>query len=213
MLYFAIILKTVLSWPVAAFAIAFLFKDTLPNSLINLLRRRVTLEGFGFKAEVDAQEQQLSGGENPAERKLAETQALEPSSRKAVNDMESMLRADLANIDPQRKESVLIRALAETRMTAGHEYTYNRIFGSQILALRQLNTVIHATVEDARIFFQPLPDRFPIIYKNYSFEQWLDFLRSSGLLIRDGQIIKITDIGRDFLIYITEKQLFEGKAG
>ena len=213
MLYFTVILKTILSWPVAAFAIAFLFKKTLPNALYNLFSRRVTLEGFGLKAEVDAQEQQRSGGENPVERKLPTSQAIAPSNRKVINDMEAAIKIDLTNTDADKKEAVLIRALAETRLTAGHEFTYNRIFGSQIVFLRQLNSMSHVTIDQARSFLEPYIVQNPLIYNNFGFEQWIAFLRNSGLIIKEDKFLRIGDIGRDFLFYLTEMQLFEGKVG
>jgi hypothetical protein len=171
------------------------------------------LEGFGIRAEIDVQDRQQTAGENPVDRKLPEPQALEPSNRIAVNEMELRLKADLASIDVNKREAVLVRALAEARMTSGHEFTYNRIFGSEILALRRLNAITHATVDNAREFFQPFREQFPLIYNNYDFDRWLGFLKNSGLISQEGLILKITEIGRDFLVYLTEKRLFEGKAG
>ena len=51
------------------------------------------------------------------------------------------------------------------------------------------------------------------IYASFGFDGWLGFLINSGLVIQDGEVLRISDVGRDFLFYLTEKRLFEGNAG
>lgn len=93
-----------------------------------------------------------------------------------------------------------MRALAHSRLEAGHEFTYNRIFGSQIAALERLNEVGRATVDIAREFFRPYAEQ-PQVYSNYGFDGWLGFLKGSGLIVQTGNVLEISDFGRDFLMY------------
>jgi hypothetical protein len=153
----------VLSWPVAAVFIALAYKPELLKALPDFLRRKLKVEGFGIKAEIDAAEQQKAA-ENPADEKLPEKQALDPSPRLAVNLVEARLHSDLLVIDPAKREAVLVRALADARLSGGHEFTYNRIFGSQILALRRLNSAGQATVDNAREFYKSAEEQNPHLY-------------------------------------------------
>lgn len=70
-----------------------------------------------------------------------------------MNSIEALLIKQLESIPANLTVATLQRALAETRLRAGHEYTYNRIFGSQILGLRGLDEASVATVGEAAKFF------------------------------------------------------------
>ena len=111
------------AWPIAVVLVALSFKPGLLAVLPSFGRRKIELEGMGFKAKIDAAEQQQ--GENPATEKLPETPALDPSPRPTVNIIETRLRDQLKGIEAGKREAVLVRALAQTRLEAGHEFTYN----------------------------------------------------------------------------------------
>lgn len=202
-----------LAWPIAAVIIVLSFKVELRSFLPTFLRRKMEIElPGGFKAKIDVAEQQQ--GDNPAAAPTLDNQKpiLDPSPRLAVNIIEGRIRRESESIDPTKKEQILLRALAQSRLQAGHEFTYNRIFGSQILGLKRLNEAGRATVDDARQFFKLYADQFPQIYANYGFDGWLGFLKSNTLITQTGNTIEITDFGRDFLLYLTEARLPENKA-
>lgn len=200
------------AWPIAVVIIALGFKPELITGLPAFLRRKMEIDAFGVKAKIEAAEQQQAVKANPATEKLSQSPALQPSSRPPINIMEARLRADLETIDADKKQGVLLRALAVARVEYGHEFTYNRIFGSQIAALKRLNEVGQATADQAREFFKPYAERFPQIYDSYGFDGWLGFLKGSGLVIQNGNAFEISDFGRDFLFYLTDRRLMEGKA-
>jgi hypothetical protein len=176
-----------------------------------LFRGKWELEGFGLKAKIDAAEQQQSAAENPATEKQPTSTALEPSPRATVNIIEKEVRDTLTRIEAGKREAVLVRRLAETRLIAGHEFTYNRIFGSQILALKRLNVAGRPTIDDARQFFDSVKKQHPLFYSTYSFEGWLGFLLKSALIVQNDNVLEITDFGRDFLVYLTERRIPEDK--
>ena len=47
----------------------------------------------------------------------------------------------------------------------------------------------------------------PKSYKDYPYENYLDFLKQNGLITMQNDNISITDIGKDFLRYIVEANL------
>lgn len=111
-----------MAWPIAVVIVALSFKPGLLSALPSLFRGRFEVEGLGFKAKIDAAEQQ-GAGVNPATEKLPETPAPLPPPRPAVNIIETRLRDQLKGIDAGKRKSVLVCALAGSRLEAGHEFT------------------------------------------------------------------------------------------
>jgi hypothetical protein len=204
-------LAKALAWPIAAVIIVLSFKVELRSFLPPFLRRKMEIElPGGFKAKIDVAEQQQ--GDNPTATALdVRKPTLDPSPSPAVNIIETRIRRESENIDAAKKEAILVRALAQSRLQAGHEFTYNRIFGSQILGLKRLNEAGRATIDDAREFFKPYAEQFPQIYANYGFDGWLGFLKNNSLITQTGNTIEITDFGREFLFYLTAARLVENK--
>ena len=220
-------------WPFALVFLAVDFEPELRAALSSLLRRKVDFEGLGLKVAVHEPEQQQTAkdaedvygvpplitgpAENPSierpliERPSIEKQSLDPSPRPAVTRIENELRDALKTIDPGKEGAVLLRSLAEARLERGHEAVYNRIFGSQIEFLKRLNEVPHLTVDQAREFFKPYADQFPQVYSKYSFDAWLNYMTVNALAARNGDDLEISEIGRDFLVYIINQRLPEKK--
>jgi hypothetical protein len=203
-----------IAWPCAFVIVALSFKPLLVSVLPSFERRKIELEVLGVRATIDAAEQQQSVAENPATEKLPAARILDPSPRPAVNIIETRFRDELSKIEAaERREPILVRALALSRLEAGHEFIYIRIFGSQIAGLKRLNEAGRATVDDAREFFKPYAEKFPQLYTNYGFDGWLGFLKSAYLIQQDGNVLQITEFGRDFLMHLTERRLAENKIG
>jgi len=54
----------------------------------------------------------------------------------------------------------------------------------------------------------------PILYSNYTFDQWLNFMLSQLLIVFvDGNAVGITVRGREFLKYVVQEALPLNKAG
>ncbi len=200
------------AWPIALVVVGIIFKADLKALLSSLGNRQWSLKvPGGFEAIVATSEQQQ--GKNPAEEKVALLiESLAPSQRPAVNIIETRIRNDLESVETSKRDSVLLRALAQSRLEAGHEFTYNRIFGSQIAVLKRLNEAGRATIEDAQQFFELYAKQYPEVYNNYGFRGWLGFLSSNALVSQQDNIFQITEFGRDFWTYLTEKRLAENKS-
>jgi hypothetical protein len=173
----AVDLVRVAAWPSVVVVLAPKFEPELRNVLSSLLRREVKVEALGvISASIGTAVAEQAAAENPAADKLSQTSSLDPSPRPAVNRIENDMRGQLKAIDPGKREAVLLRTLSETKVIQGHEYIYNRIFGSQIGFLKRLNEVHRITVDQARGFFKHYADQFLPTYSNYSFESWLKFM-------------------------------------
>jgi hypothetical protein len=172
-----------LGWPIVTVIVTLLLKGEMFTFLRSILQRNFEFElPGGFKGKVDAAEQQKSADQNPAAKELT-VAAPAPSQSPALNRIVIELQNVLITIDKQAREATLVHALAEVRLRAGHEFVYNRIFGSQISALKRLNEVGQATIDDTQQFFKPYAEQFPQLYSKYGFDKWAGFLESNGLIV------------------------------
>jgi hypothetical protein len=209
-LWFAVQLVKTLAWPVVAALAAWFWRPPIGELLKSFSKRKMAVEALGAKLSLEAAEKQQTETGNPAIPVPAV--ALLPEARAAVASIEREIQAtlDAANVEPAQQRGQLIRALAEARVHGSHEWVYNRIFGSQIAALRALNSRGIVTVSDANQFFDGYLEKYPIHHGN--FEPWLSFLLNSGLVERVGALgLRTTALGRDFLVYLTEMGLTDEK--
>lgn len=201
------------AWPVAVTLIAFWYRPAGPglwNTLRELVGRDWKLAGYGVSVEARGASTRLQS-ETLEQPSLPASVVLEPSPFPALTVIETRVRKQVEDMLPERREPGLIRALAANQLMRGHEFVYNRIFGSQILGLKRLNEAGVVTIEDARSFFQPVAQAHPEMYRNYTFEQWLNFLAANELVEQHGDTLAITIFGRDFLRYLTDARMPEAK--
>jgi hypothetical protein len=130
----------------------------------------------------------------------------------AFMQLRAFLGERVATIPPAEQLNTVLDALTVERLKFNHEFVYNRIFGSQLNALRQLLTVDHATDADARRHFQeyvvPLAPEF---YKTFPYERWVGFLVRTGLVDQEGDTYRINAFGIDFLHYLVIARFPENK--
>ena len=203
------IVKAVM-WPVAAVIIACVFKADVRGLLPRL--RRVGPGGVELDP-ADAQKSAVVEATTTEPGKLKEFPGMMRTP--AIERVEHLLLASFAktNVKPEEREAFLLRLLAQSQLEAAFERIYRLIFGTQISGLRWLNERGHITVDEAREFFKPFEAQNPDYYKDYGFDGWLRFLISNELVARNGDVIEIADLGRDFLMYLTARRLPENKQG
>jgi hypothetical protein len=212
-LTFGVEFSKAVAWPIAVAIMAWPLKKLLAE-VLRFPNREVNVEGFGVKAKIGPAEQQRSTEENPAkpETPVALPPPL-PEPSVAVKVLEDSMRANLpSNQTPSQQNEYLLRLLADTRIRAGHEFVYNRIFGSQIAALKALDENGGATVAEARVFFEPYAKQFPQVYDTYGFEGWLGFLTANALVLQTDEWLTASEYGHDFLVYLRTARLTEAKA-
>ncbi len=129
---------------------------------------------------------------------------------------EELIRNDLSEmkLDKHTPEAfdLLIHHLAYTQTVSTAERVYRTIFGSQIATLKILNTSGTRSREHLKQIYGVAMANFPQLYQNYSFQDWLKFLLSQGLLgTNDQETFFITDDGKEFLKWITEAGVNENK--
>ena len=93
------------------------------------------------------------------------------------------------------------------------------IFGSQILALKEINIRTFITVAQAQGIYGMAEQAFPDLYSTFAFKNWGRFLIDQGLVVipddpaTDDSKIFLTPAGKDFLFFLTGRGLPENKGG
>lgn len=189
------------AWPFAASWIAYYFRDAIVAQLPRVTKvGPVTLDPLPSQANVSAPK----------------------VNSDAIKKVEAAIPVDLLKegeiiiqgLFPNSHDSELLTLSSGLLIGGLFERTYNFIFGSQILLLERLNSS-PLSMDDLKQFYERARDAFPEIYKNYTFEQWLNFLESFTLITRtqDGSLFAITPRARGFLRYIIDNGYTTQKAG
>jgi hypothetical protein len=83
--------------------------------------------------------------------------------------------------------------------------------------LLQANTASPPDLARARALYEQAKAAFPQFFPTFSFENWIAWPVHRGLISREGDAdtatFKITPIGQDFLHYLINNGLTEGKQG
>jgi hypothetical protein len=199
-------------WPLAAVIVAIVYKMEFRSLLPRLRKAGPT------GVEFDPAQQQASvtaGGAPPAPGQLREFPGLVRTP--VIEQVERQLHANLGgltNLSDEEKRDLLVRVLAQTQLEAAFDRTYNIIFGSQIVLLRRLNDLGRMSLADARAFYDTYAvAKFPEVYSQYSFDQWIHFLSNNFLVTLGDGFVEATELGRNFLVHLTNRRLTEYKPG
>lgn len=117
-------------------------------------------------------------------------------------EVETSFRNGLAAYPPNEREAVTMQLLATGLISYMYDKTWWSIYKSQLLALQELNTRA-LRMEDLKVFYDEAAEQSPQPYANYSFEQWLGYMKNEVLVLdQPGNSIGITVRGKDFLKYL-----------
>lgn len=193
-----------LVWPLVVITLVYWFRSEIRVLIPKL--KRAGPEGVEFES---TERQQAASVSPPGELKQLPGISRTP----AIERVERVLRANINQQYPHatEREDHLTRFLAEAHLVAHFERTYRIIFGSQIDGLKILNQRGDVPENEAREFFQQVQQKYPEVYRTYGYDDWLGFLLRRDLIERRNGNIVLTDIGRDFLLYMTTCGLFENK--
>jgi len=119
--------------------------------------------------------------------------------------------------DPREREKVLLRFLASARASFHFERVYRLIYGSQIEALKYL--VSRGAGGIPKTELKPLYDAaaqsYPLIYPKVTFDDWVRFLQTTGLIDVDpqGNVVRLSLSGREFLKHLVDMGYSEDNIG
>lgn len=107
---------------------------------------------------------------------------------------------------------VLLRHLAGSQLLLTFEKIHTIIFGSQIRLLRLLNSSSHEiSEEDIFQYFSNIKQQFSETLNSWGVEDYLSFLYSSLLITKQDNNIYLTNLGVEYLVWVTRNGITENK--
>jgi len=123
----------------------------------------------------------------------------------AVEAREKVLEEALTSQTADEKIKYLSRCYVNMEFMYYFEKAYSMIYGSQILLLEMLEQNVAVGINDNLIrnnYYNTAVAKYPGMYETYSYESYMNFLTSHILIMKEGEVWKITNYGLDFMKYL-----------
>jgi len=194
-----------------AFLFALAFIVIFKQPLSELIRRTTKIGKDG-----------LSAGSAPdAQREKFDPEAVQQlldaiGNSIVIADIEGRVRTELKENGLSAEGDtikVLIRHLAGTKLLLSFEQIHNLIFGSQIFLLKKLNEVAGQgrLLSFVCSHIDHVKTLYPDAFGEWSYDQYLEFMFSRLLIVRDGDLIHITNLGVEYLTWLARNGRSEDK--
>jgi hypothetical protein len=203
-----------IAWPLVLLAFFVVFHNPI-SSLLQKLIRVGSKNGF-FGLEFDPQSKQETsevGSEtrilkNASESKQELERHYQQSGTELIIAREGEITTLMQGLDLNEAEKIrfLLRDYVFFEFCTFFERTIKAIWGSQYALLKFLNGRTPCPREYIEInFYVPAKAKYPGFFEHYTFEQYLEFLYSSNLIIKiNPNNVGITKLGVEFLIYVVK---------
>lgn len=217
------LVEHILSWPVAAVILAWIFKTPL-KSLIDRIDLFKGPAGIEVSTPLDSATKQLKtekasptdgqltvpGDQSQpnlplpediaAKRRLVESYGGdEKPVLLQIAQIESSLKDLQYSFDSENTVHLLIRQLAVVQLLHHAECVYRLIFGSQIALMRKLNESGPQPESVVRPFYERARTESPVFYGDYTFENWIAFLIGQQVVVLQNSNYGLTWFGQEFL--------------
>jgi hypothetical protein len=131
---------------------------------------------------------------------------VEPAVQKVRAELISTFGAN-----PSDQVEGLLYVVASLNIQITHERNYNAIYGSQLRLMEQMIPAVGVSADAAHKAFEEAKAAWPDAYRVFTFEQWIGFLTTTGLVSTEGANYVLTPYGRGFLKYIVDKRYSPNK--
>lgn len=200
-----------ISWPIVALVVFLSLKTPIKNFINNI--KKFTYGGTGIEtnfANKQIEEDSLAEilGDNQDASYL--DKFLGKFSDYTLQSTDEIIKKDtqITNIEGfQNKYDRIYKYAKFLIIIRSFEKIHNIIYGSQIRLLQRLNYSQTETKDELKLYYDNAVKNNPDGYKNYSYENYLNFLVTCEFIIINEENVSITDMGKDFLRYIVEANL------
>jgi hypothetical protein len=118
-------------------------------------------------------------------------------------EVENNIKIIAQQNQPGDREGFLARFIGVGYVAITYQMTWLSIFKSQLLMLTELNRRIMTPAAEAKKYYDKAAADYPSLYAQYTFEQWIDYMKGELLLIRHpSDMLEITHRGRDLLKFV-----------
>lgn len=186
-----------LGWPAAIAFVSWWLREPL----LSAIPRISSVKGPGIEVNLDSAKESQIAKTEPKEVQSVSIIANLPKTD-AIRALEQRIRNELPNYPLNEHQELLINAVALLNLEKHFAFVYMNIFGSQIQVLQNINErggVL--SIEAAESGFDEIKVVHPEL-GDWTLERYTAFLESNHLLERDGQLIRLTSAGRDFIQFL-----------
>lgn len=200
-----------LGWPHFAFLFGIFTLLLFRKPLFALISRITSIDKSGIKASQPPEAQREEQKKEAVQQLL-----LAIGDSIVIRDIEGRITADLQHKGLETggdTTKVLLKFLAGTRLLLEFEQIHNLIFGSQIFMLKKLNEVAGQGKPSnfVEAHFKQVQGLFPEPLSEWSLEQYLSFLIGRSLITTKGNVFHITNLGVEYLTWMTRNGKREDK--
>lgn len=201
-----------LGWPHFTFLFALVFLLVFRSQLAGLISRITSIDKSGVKA-VPTPEAQREKQKTEAVQELL----LAIGDSIVLRDIEGRIRLDLKERGLETEGDtvkVLIKHLGAAKILLEFEQIHNLIFGSQIYLLKKLNEVVGQGQKRDFVaaYFDHVKGLFKGVLGGWSFEQYMAFLMGRSLVTVDRDTYHITNLGVEYLTWMTRNGRSENQS-
>lgn len=200
-------------WPHFVFAFSLIFIWMFRTPLGALFGRITSIDKTGIKTQPNPEIQR----EDPKKIEAAQQLLLAIGNTVVLQDIENRIRNELTSRELSvegKTTEVLIKYLAAAQIALEFEQIHNLIFGSQIYLLKKLNEVagqgqLGMTIEE---YFFDVQKRFSDSLADWTLQKYLYFLFSRKLILHEDGRYHITNLGKEYLVWMVRTGRAEGNA-
>lgn len=189
------------AWPISALVICVVLKSPLAKLLSRLTKAKHKDTELDFNPDNQKQPANIEGNPSIAD-------ALPQDSLGLINEAEQKIYTSLEQLNVQsetEKVKVLAKHHANLQIRSVYSEINHLIFGSQIALLQALNIQPDPVETEFLIsYYESAKQQYEDFYGSYSFESYVNFLKSAGMVnTKEGKYF-LTLLGRGFLSFLTE---------
>jgi hypothetical protein len=189
-----------LAWPIVALILGIVFLVMFRRNIGGSIDKLQKIERLGVS---------MGTGQTqtaPENRSSGFQEMMDPLNSPLLLQQEKIIRDGLKSkgiTNEQEIIQILTRALAKASFGLRWEQAERFIFGSQLGVLVAMNAnALGLTIQQAKEFYDAATRQFPATYKNYRFEQWLQYLEGYQLISKGGNGYQITIEGKEFMAWL-----------
>ena len=170
--------------------------------------KKTTEEGLGSGVDStdinNNQEGSTSSSSGEVQKLLAVWDNFAVINERSINIKNDLDSRGISN--DEEKIKILIRHLAGTQISLAFETVHSNIFGSQIFLLKRLNVVRGQGLNEALIneHIDQVKARWPEQFGQWTEELYLKFLFDCSLISQNEDMYHITDLGTEYLTWMTK---------
>lgn len=187
-----------LAWPAVAVVVAILFRPQIANLLTRLRK------GGGAEFDPIRQPTKHPDGLPEARAPVTDDASESPFPRtETTREIEDLILSLPQVAEAHDRDTVLVTLAARAVLITYFEQVESSIWKSQIELLIYLNSCPNGADPDhvRQMFYQPASTRYPDVFATYPYEPYLDYLVNHKLVEVAGSVTRITERGREYLVW------------